>query len=61
MANKRYKEINFEDESGMLRSLLTSVAIIPNKKNKRTGFVRLVISMSIFKIVVLKSNKTMGR
>lgn len=37
IANKRYNEINLEDDSGMVKSLLTIVAIMPNKKIEEQG------------------------
>ena len=39
--NKRYSEMNFEVLSGISKSLLSLVAMIPRRKNNKAGLVRL--------------------
>lgn len=47
IAKSKYNEINFEEESGIFKSLLNSVAMIPSTKNNNTGFLKLLIKISI--------------
>jgi len=41
MANKRYKEINFDELEGIFRSLFKYTDNIPNTKNNKAGLVKL--------------------
>jgi hypothetical protein len=41
MENKRYKEINLEELAGISKSLLSLTAIMPKKKKRSAGLVRL--------------------
>ncbi len=45
MANSRYSDKNLLVLSGITRSLFTTAAIIPSRKKRRTGLVRLATSV----------------
>jgi hypothetical protein len=46
--NNKYSEINLEELAGISKSLFTTAAITPNKKNSNVGLVKLLISISKF-------------
>jgi hypothetical protein len=54
MANKRYKEINFEEFSGISKSLFKYTAMIPSTKKRRAGFVKFSMSKFTFIIIYIK-------
>ena len=46
--NKRYKEINFAELDGISKSLFSRTAMMPNRKNRNAGLLRLLISRVLF-------------
>jgi hypothetical protein len=42
--NSKYREINFAELAGISKSLFKRTAMMPKRKNKKAGLVRLLIS-----------------
>ena len=62
--NNKYNEINLLLEAGISKSLFSLVAITPNKKNRRVGLLKLLMSMlnsMLVQGVVVNGVAIMGR